>query len=152
MKINNKTFIITGLVKSNNEFYKESYGIIYNKEAFNEEITDILIFPNSYESKLIIKEKLNDYNIIDESSSVINVVQNFVKGVSYILMAFSIISLIVSIIMIAVISYISVIERTREIGILKSIGANSKDIKRLFLSENIIIGFTIKFTNNKNSH
>ncbi len=55
-------------------------------------------------------------------------------------MAFSIISLIVSIIMIAVISYISVIERTREIGILKSIGANSKDIKRLFLSENIIIG------------
>ena len=140
VKINNKTFIITGLVKSNNEFYKESYGIIYNKEAFNEEITDILIFPNSYESKLIIKEKLNDYNIIDESSSVINVVQNFVKGVSYILMAFSIISLIVSIIMIAVISYISVIERTREIGILKSIGANSKDIKRLFLSENIIIG------------
>lgn len=140
VKINNKTFIITGLVKSNNEFYKESYGIIYNKEAFNEEITDVLIFPNSYESKLIIKEKLNDYDIIDESSSVINVVQNFVKGVSYILMAFSIISLIVSIIMIAVISYISVIERTREIGILKSIGANSKDIKRLFLSENIIIG------------
>lgn len=61
--------------------------------------------------------------------------------ISYVLIAFSAISLFVSSIMIGVITYISVLERTKEIGILRSIGARKKDIKRVFWAESIIVGF-----------
>ena len=61
---------------------------------------------------------------------------------SYVLVAFVAISLIVSSIMIGIITYISVLERTKEIGILRSIGASKKDISRVFNSETIIIGLT----------
>lgn len=141
IKINEKTFKIVGVIKSKNDFYKDSFGLVYNENAFKEEITDVIIFPKDYKSKMNIKENLKEYNIIDESQSIVNILQKFIKGISYVLISFSGISLIVSVIMISIISYISVLERTKEIGILKSLGANSKDIKKLFLSENIIIGF-----------
>ncbi len=141
IKINEKTFKIVGVIKSKNDFYKDSFGLVYNENAFKEEITDVIIFPKDYKSKMNIKENLKEYNIIDESQSIVNILQKLIKGISYVLISFSGISLIVSVIMISIISYISVLERTKEIGILKSLGANSKDIKKLFLSENIIIGF-----------
>ena len=62
--------------------------------------------------------------------------------VTYALVAFVAISLIVSSIMIGIITYISVLERTKEIGILRSIGASKKDISRVFNSETIIVGLT----------
>ena len=67
-------------------------------------------------------------------------VTNIVNIISYILMAFVSISLIVSSIMIGIITYISVLERTKEIGILRAIGASKKDISRVFNAETFIIG------------
>lgn len=63
-------------------------------------------------------------------------------AITVVLVAFSSISLIVSSIMIGIITYISVLERTKEIGILRSLGARSKDIKRVFNAETFIIGLT----------
>ena len=62
------------------------------------------------------------------------------SGITSVLVAFSSISLIVSSIMIGIITYISVLERTKEIGILRSLGARKKDIRRVFNAETFIIG------------
>ena len=67
-------------------------------------------------------------------------ITTIINAISYILMAFVSISLIVSSIMIAIITYISVIERTKEIGILRAIGASKKDISRVFNAETFIEG------------
>ena len=69
-----------------------------------------------------------------------NSVTTIINAISYILMAFVSISLIVSSIMIAIITYISVIERTKEIGILRAIGASKKDVSRVFNAETLIEG------------
>lgn len=68
-------------------------------------------------------------------------VTTIVNVVSYVLIAFVSISLIVSSIMIGVITYISVLERKKEIGILRSIGASKRDIRRVFNAETLIVGF-----------
>lgn len=65
---------------------------------------------------------------------------SLVNIVSYVLIAFAGISLVVSSVMIGIITYTSVIERTKEIGVLRSIGARKKDISRIFNSETILIG------------
>ena len=69
-------------------------------------------------------------------------VTDIVNMISYVLVAFVAISLVVSSIMIGVITYISVLERKKEIGILRSIGASKGDISRVFNAETIIVGFT----------
>ncbi|MBO4341657.1 MAG: FtsX-like permease family protein, partial [Clostridia bacterium] len=68
-------------------------------------------------------------------------VTKIVNIVSYVLIAFVAISLIVSSIMIGIITYISVLERTKEIGILRAIGASKRDISRVFNAETLIVGF-----------
>ena len=65
-----------------------------------------------------------------------------INAISYVLMAFVSISLVVSSLMIGIITYISVLERTKEIGVLRSIGASKRDISRVFNAETLIIGFT----------
>ena len=62
--------------------------------------------------------------------------------ISYVLIAFAAVSLVVSSIMIGIITYVSVIERTKEIGVLRAIGARKKDITRVFNAETLLIGFT----------
>ena len=64
-----------------------------------------------------------------------------VDAISYVLIAFVSISLVVSSIMIGIITYISVLERTKEIGILRAIGASKKDVRRVFNAETLIVGF-----------
>ena len=83
---------------------------------------------------------LKDYEIFDNAEEVVNLIKKMVDGISLVLILFSVISLIVSMIMIFVISYISVMERNKDIGIYKSIGFRNKDIKNLFIVENLIIG------------
>lgn len=139
--VNNIKLTISGVVISNNNYFQDMSGILYNSEIYNEEINEIFIYPKDYQSKLKIKEDLKDYNVVDDSETVVNITKNFVQGISYVLIAFSFIALIVSVIMISIITYISVLERVKEIGILKSLGATSRDVKRLFLSENLVIGF-----------
>jgi len=68
-------------------------------------------------------------------------VTTVINAISYILIAFVAISLVVSSIMIGIITYISVLERTKEIGILRAVGASKKDISRVFNAETISVGF-----------
>ena len=119
-----------------------------------EKPSNINIYPKDFESKDQIIKIIDDYNTQkeenDEKDSVITYtdyvgilmesVTTIVDVISYVLIAFVSISLIVSSIMIGVITYISVLERTKEIGILRAIGARKKDISRVFNAETFIIG------------
>ncbi|MBN2557256.1 MAG: ATP-binding cassette domain-containing protein [Clostridia bacterium] len=114
--------------------------------------TGIQIYPVSFETKDEIKEYLDLYNAdADESEKIIytdlaetisGAISSLISTITVILSAFAAISLLVSSIMIGIITYVSVVERTKEIGILRSIGARKKDISRVFIAETIIIGFT----------
>lgn len=113
---------------------------------------EILIYPTTFEDKAIIRDYLDAYNTdledadriiyTDFSEVVTKMMNTLIDTISYVLIAFAGISLVVSSIMIGIITYVSVIERTKEIGILRSIGARKKDISRVFNAETIIIGFT----------
>ena len=87
-----------------------------------------------------LEENVISYS--DLVGTMMSSVTSIVDIVSYVLMAFVSVSLIVSSIMIGIITYISVLERTKEIGILRSIGASKKDISRVFNAETFIIGLT----------
>ncbi len=114
----------------------------------------INIYPKDFDSKEEIKNIILEYNQMQEDNdmeeNVINYtdmvgvlmssVTNIVNVISYVLIAFVAISLIVSSIMIGIITYISVLERTKEIGILRAIGASKKDISRVFNAETVIEG------------
>jgi len=114
--------------------------------------TGINIYPKDYESKDQIKDYLNQYNIgrpdeqqliyTDMAELITSITGTLLDTVTYVLVGFAAISLLVSTIMIAIITYVSVIERTKEIGILRSVGARKKDISRVFNAETLIIGFT----------
>ena len=111
----------------------------------------INIYPVDFESKEMIVKKINEYNsgkeegdqiqYTDYISVMMSSVTTIIDSISYILIAFVAISLVVSSIMIGIITYISVLERTKEIGILRSIGASKKDISRVFNAETLIVGF-----------
>lgn len=114
--------------------------------------TGINIYPKDYESKDKIKEYLDQYNkgkadkdkliYTDLAEKITSLTGTLLNTVTYILTGFAAISLLVSTIMIGIITYVSVIERTKEIGILRSVGARKKDISRVFNAETLIIGFT----------
>ena len=91
------------------------------------------------EEKAKEEDKVVRYN--DIVGTMMSSVTDIVDTISYALIAFVAISLIVSSIMIGVITYISVLERKKEIGILRAIGASKKDIRRVFNAETLIIGF-----------
>lgn len=111
----------------------------------------INIYPKSFESKNNIKKAIEEYNSkVEESDKIkysdmmevlISQVTNIVNIIAGVLIAVVAISLVVSGIMISIITYISVLERTKEIGILRAIGASKKDVKRVFKAETIIEGF-----------
>lgn len=121
-----------------------------------EDPSSISLYPKDFESKQKIIDLIETYNTkqkdggneagtikyTDMMSSMLSGVTNIVNIISWVLIAFIAISLIVSSIMIAIITYISVLERTREIGILRAIGASKKDIVRVFRAETIIEGLT----------
>jgi len=112
----------------------------------------IQIYPTSFESKDAIKAYLDDYNkgkseentIIynDIAEDISKSISGVITAVTITLSAFAGISLVVSSIMIGIITYVSVIERTKEIGIMRSLGARKKDISRIFNAETLLIGFS----------
>ena len=118
-------------------------GLYYHKNNFKEDIpTDIYLYVDNYNSKCKLKKYLNKYSDIfysDYASTIKNLSQTVVNSISVILICFCVISFIVLIIMISILSYISIMERKKEIGILKSIGYSNNNIKLLFYIENIII-------------
>ena len=114
--------------------------------------SSISIYPINFEAKERIVDIIAEYNAnhdedhqityTDIVGMLMSSVTDIVNAISYILIAFVAISLIVSSIMIGIITYISVLERTKEIGILRSIGASKRDISRVFNAETTIIGLT----------
>lgn len=107
------------------------------------------IYPKDYKSKEKIESIIKKYNEENSNDKVyytdylkvfLNSITSLIKMITYVLTAFIGVSLIVSSIMISIITYISVLERTKEIGILRSLGASKKNIKNIFKAETIIIG------------
>ncbi len=111
----------------------------------------ILIYPKDFDSKEALSAIIDEYNesvgedgkiqYTDYIGLLLSSVTTVINAISYILIAFVAISLVVSSIMIGIITYISVLERTKEIGILRSIGASKRDISRVFNAETLAVGF-----------
>ena len=116
--------------------------------------SSISIYPIDFASKDLIEDKIQEYNDTMEADGkeankitytdyigiMMSSISTIINVISYVLIAFVSISLVVSSIMIGIITYISVLERTKEIGILRSIGASKKDISRVFNAETMIVG------------
>lgn len=139
--------VLTGLNFSSDEA-KESKLITLG--AFTKPV-GINIYPKDFNSKEEIKNYLDKYNnkkseedqviYTDLAETLSTSIGKLIDTVTYVLVGFAAISLVVSTIMIGIITYVSVIERTKEIGILRSVGARKKDITRMFNAETLIIGF-----------
>lgn len=110
----------------------------------------IMIYPNNFDDKEQILDYLDDYNkgkdkddqIIysDLAGTMTDLTGGIMDAITYVLIAFAGISLVTSMIMIGIITYTSVLERTKEIGVLKALGARKKDITRVFDAETAILG------------
>lgn len=142
------------------EAYEQNENASYDKNLETLGVVDlakpsaISIYPKDFEAKNRITDAITEYNnkqIADgEEENEVNYtdtvgllmksVTQIVDTISYVLIAFVAISLVVSSIMIGIITYISVLERTKEIGILRAIGASKKDISRVFNAETFIVG------------
>ena len=111
----------------------------------------INFYAKDFESKDAIEAFIEKYNegveeadqlkYTDVVGLMMSSVSTIINAISYVLIAFVAISLVVSSIMIGIITYISVLERTKEIGILRAIGASKRDIRRVFNAETLIVGF-----------
>ena len=113
------------------------------------------IYATGFEAKKNVENIIKDYNkaqtdagkedneisYTDYVGIIMSSVTTIINAISYVLIAFVAISLVVSSIMIGIITYISVLERTKEIGVLRSIGASKKDVSRIFNAETLIEGF-----------
>ena len=140
---------------------------IFTGQSFNEQITydyvmqilgedttpsGIQIYPETYETKDDIKAYIDSYNdglveddqivYTDLAEVISGTISSLINTITIVLIAFAGISLVVSSIMIGIITYVSVVERTKEIGIMRSLGARKKDISRIFNSETLLIGLT----------
>lgn len=101
---------------------------------------EFLAFLNDYNQKMEKEDEEKVIQYTDLTGIMMSSVQTIVNAVSYVLIAFVSISLIVSSIMIGIITYISVLERTKEIGVLRAIGASKKNISSIFNAETFIVG------------
>ncbi len=146
--LNNHSFSInnSGNQNSNRITYDERINMLGGKNIPN----SLTIYPRSYDAKASIVKALDKWNkdnpndgvkYVDISNIMITMLDSIINIISYVLIAFSSISLIVSSIMIAIVIYNSVIERIKEIGILRAMGARKKDISHIFNAEAVIIGF-----------
>lgn len=128
--------------------YKYTY--IKKKLGGDKTLDLIYIYPKDYDSKNLIIKHINKYNkekkeskkitYINYSKETIDTSKRMINMISKVLILFSSISLICTSIMIGIITYISVNNRAREIGILRSVGASKKEVAMIFLSEVLIVG------------
>ena len=142
-------------------FYDEYMPQNYSESTYDENIKTlgyvdynspaaINIYAATFNAKDTIADIINEYNdgvseadkinYTDYVALMMSSVSTIINAISYVLIAFVAISLVVSSIMIGIITYISVLERTKEIGILRSIGASKRDISRVFNAETLIVG------------
>ena len=118
----------------------------------DDSVNQILFYTDTFENKNAILAHLDAWNdshdtadevkYTDTVGMIMGMVEMMLNAVTYVLVAFTAISLVVSSVMIGIITYVSVVERTKEIGVLRSLGARKRDIKNLFNAETFIIGLT----------
>ena len=135
--------------KSNNATYDGNLKLMGVSDLSEPSV--INIYPKDFEAKEKISDLITEYNkgvkdtekitYTDYIGLMLSSVTTIINAISYILIAFVSISLIVSSIMIGIITYISVLERTKEIGVLRAMGASKKDVSRVFNAETLIVGF-----------
>jgi len=138
--------VFTGMEFSATKTYQQNA----KKLGINTVPSTISIYPVDFHAKDQIKATLNAYNdSVEEDKQIqysdlmeafVGILNTVVDGITYVLVAFIAISLVVSSVMIGVITYTSVLERTKEIGILRSVGARKKDIGMVFNAETLIVG------------
>ncbi len=131
--------------------------VIYGDSALRyvggvEKVNNISIYTDSFEHKEEVLKHLDAWNeryeedtakqvqYTDTVGMLMSMVEMMLNAITYVLVAFTAISLVVSSVMIGIITYVSVVERVKEIGVLRSLGARKKDIKNLFNAETFIIG------------
>jgi putative ABC transport system permease protein len=152
-----KTSSNIGIFYSGLGFTSDAIDFIYTTypDEVSTNVDSIYIYATDFDAKEIVGNYLESYNTIngysadsaeriefvDWATTFTSIVRRVLDTVEIVLVAFAAVSLIVSSIMIAIITYISVLERTKEIGILRALGARKKDVSRVFNSENLIIGF-----------
>lgn len=144
------------------EFYKQYMPSTFSESNYEKnlellgyiDIDDpdfVNIYAGSFENKEKLTEAIAQYNdSVEENDKIsytdvvelmMSSISTIIDAISYVLVAFVAISLVVSSIMIGIITYISVLERTKEIGVLRAIGASKRDISRVFNAETLIVGF-----------
>ena len=141
MFTNTKTTLVTNLTRLGYQSLDDPTGLSFYFWSFDGK-TRFIEFLDHYND--LMREMKKDDKVIDYTDTtgvLMSSVKTIVDAVSYVLIAFVSISLIVSSIMIGVITYISVYERTKEIGILRAIGASKHNISSIFNAETFIIGF-----------
>ena len=155
-------FLLTATDKDLSSMYESSLPPTTSSSTYDENIkklgvfdmdepSSINIYASSFEAKDKIADLIDEYNkgvpeddkitYTDYIALIMSSVTTIINAISYILIAFVSISLIVSSIMIGIITYISVLERTKEIGILRAIGASKRDVGRVFNAETMLVGF-----------
>ena len=144
--------------------YEAAYPLVISLLAYinsYSNIQSLIIFPTSLTNKTLLMERLDEFNVIDASGkdpyhaanvgeqvhytdmvgTLTGSLNQLIDILSVVLIVFASISLVVSCVMTGIITYVSVIERTKEIGILRALGARKKDVGRLFEAECVVIGF-----------
>ena len=167
ISVDENTFVGAFKMKMNEEELSELFNSLMSKESVTyesnlkklnyaklDEPSGINIYPKNFDGNKAITNLLNEYNTrmeengeedkvisyVDMVGSLMSSVTTIVDTISYVLIAFVAISLVVSSIMIGVITYISVLERKKEIGILRAMGASKHNVSQVFNAETIIIG------------
>lgn len=149
---------MTAMLENMTQAYTADASYADNMTAFGvidyDAPSSISIYPLDFEAKERITAQIEEYNTAQTKAGhdeyvitytdimgiMISSVTSIINIISYVLIAFVSISLVVSSIMIGIITYISVLERTKEIGVLRSIGASKRDISRVFNAETVIVG------------
>ena len=142
--------VLTGIKFDNNSKGERDKNTILSYIGKKSNPSMINLYPKNFDKKDKIIEYIEEYNkgkdkkdtiaYLDQAKLITSVTGGIMSGITTVLIAFSSISLVVSSIMIGIITYISVLERVKEIGILRSLGARKKDIRRVFNAETFIIG------------
>ncbi len=146
------TNMMSSMLGNRSTSYSDVLSTLNSADA--DDPNEILIYPKDFKNKEAIVGILNDYNqkmeetgqkekvivYTDLVATMMSSVTTIINAVSYVLVAFVAISLIVSSIMIGIITYISVLERTKEIGILRALGASKRNVSQVFNAETFIIG------------
>lgn len=160
-KNNNRALIDYVIDKNDKNLYLDIYDEFLRDATYSKNLekfglvskdapSNISIYVENFENRDKIKDFIKEYNegkgenekiaYTDYIGLISSSITQIISAISYLLIAFVGVSLVVSSIMIGIITYISVLERVKEIGILRSIGASRKDIRKVFLSETFIIG------------